>query len=120
MTTSDPSRRAGLREWAGLAVLALPCLLVSMDANVLGLALPALTADLQPTSAQLLWIVDSYVFFVAGMLITMGVLGDRIGRRRLLLIGGLHSVSPRCWPPSRPALRCSSRRERCWGLRGRP
>jgi DHA2 family multidrug resistance protein-like MFS transporter len=88
MTTSDPSRRAGLREWAGLAVLALPCLLVSMDANVLGLALPALTADLQPTSAQLLWIVDSYVFFVAGMLITMGVLGDRIGRRRLLLIGG--------------------------------
>jgi MFS transporter, DHA2 family, multidrug resistance protein len=87
MQATDVSQRAGSREWAGLAVLALPCLLVSMDAHVLNLALPQLTADLRPTSAQLLWIVDSYVFLVAGSLITMGVLGDRVGRRRLLLIG---------------------------------
>jgi MFS transporter, DHA2 family, multidrug resistance protein len=89
MQASDTiPRRAGARQWAGLAVLALPCLLVSMDSNVLGLALPQLTADLRPTSAQLLWIVDSYVFLVAGSLVTMGVLGDLVGRRRLLLIGG--------------------------------
>ena len=80
-------RRAGAREWAGLAVLAVPCLLVSMDAHVLNLAIPALSADLRPTNAQLLWIVDSYAFLVAGCLMTMGALGDRVGRRRLLLIG---------------------------------
>jgi DHA2 family multidrug resistance protein-like MFS transporter len=79
--------KAGRREWIGLAVIALPCLLYSMDLTVLHLAVPALTADLRPSSAQLLWIIDIYGFFVAGSLITMGTLGDRIGRRRLLLIG---------------------------------
>jgi MFS transporter, DHA2 family, multidrug resistance protein len=58
-----------------------------MDLEVLNLAVPALTADLQPSSAQLLWIIDIYGFMVAGSLITMGTLGDRIGRRRLLLVG---------------------------------
>ncbi|MGH2847532.1 MAG: MFS transporter, partial [Thermoleophilaceae bacterium] len=79
--------RAGRREWLGLAVIALPCLLYAMDLTVLNLALPALSADLQPSSSQLLWIVDIYGFLVAGFLMTMGTLGDRIGRRRLLLIG---------------------------------
>jgi MFS transporter, DHA2 family, multidrug resistance protein len=78
---------AGRREWIGLAVLALPCMLYAMDLTVLNLAVPTLSADLRPTSAQLLWIVDIYGFMVAGMLITMGTLGDRIGRRRVLLWG---------------------------------
>src|SRR6185295_1965947 len=81
------SKRAGRREWIGLAVIALPCVLYSMDLTVLNLAVPRLSADLEPTSAQLLWIVDIYGFLVAGSLITMGTLGDRIGRRRLLMIG---------------------------------
>src|SRR3954462_5992928 len=96
MSAADQAPKAGRREWIGLAVIALPCLLYAMDLTVLNLALPRLSADLQPTGAQLLWIVDIYGFFVAGMLITMGNLGDRIGRRRLLLIGaaafGLASV----------------------------
>ena len=79
--------KAGRREWIGLAVLALPCLLYSMDLTVLHLAIPTLSAELEPTSAELLWIIDIYGFFVAGSLVTMGTLGDRIGRRRLLLIG---------------------------------
>jgi DHA2 family multidrug resistance protein-like MFS transporter len=79
--------KATARDWAGLAVLALPCLLVSLDAEVLNLAAPKLAADLRPSSVQLLWIMDSYVFVVAGALIGAGVLGDRIGRRRLLLAG---------------------------------
>jgi DHA2 family multidrug resistance protein-like MFS transporter len=79
--------RAGQREWIGLGVIALPCLLYSMDLTVLNLALPALSAELHPSSAQLLWIVDIYGFLVAGALMPMGTLGDRIGRRRLLLIG---------------------------------
>jgi MFS transporter, DHA2 family, multidrug resistance protein len=79
--------KAGRREWIGLGVIALPCLLYSMDLTVLNLAVPHLTADLKPGSSQLLWIVDIYGFLVAGSLITMGTLGDRIGRRRLLLIG---------------------------------
>ena len=83
----DIPPRAGRREWIGLAVLALACLLYVMDLTVLHLAVPALSADLEPTSAQLLWIIDIYGFMVAGSLITMGTLGDRIGRRRLLLVG---------------------------------
>lgn len=79
--------RAGRRAWIGLAVLALPTLLLSLDMSVLYLALPHLSADLRPTSSQLLWITDVYGFMIAGFLITMGTLGDRIGRRRLLLIG---------------------------------
>src|SRR5687768_5284674 len=79
--------RATRRDWIGLTVLALPCVLYSMDLTVLNLAVPHLSADLQPTGSQLLWIVDIYGFLVAGSLITMGTLGDRIGRRRLLLIG---------------------------------
>ncbi len=92
-----PARnKATRREWIGLAVLALPCVLYSMDLTVLYLAVPYLSADIQPTSSQLLWIIDIYGFFVAASLITMGTLGDRIGRRRLLMIGagafGLASV----------------------------
>jgi MFS transporter, DHA2 family, multidrug resistance protein len=68
-------------------MLALPALLVSMDLTVLHLAVPSLSADLRPSSSQLLWIVDIYGFMIAGFLITMGSLGDRIGRRRLLLVG---------------------------------
>jgi len=79
--------RAGRREWIGLAVIALPCLLYSVDLTVLNLAVPHLSADLRPSSAQLLWITDIYGFLLAGSLITMGTLGDRIGRRRLLLTG---------------------------------
>jgi DHA2 family multidrug resistance protein-like MFS transporter len=79
--------RATRREWIGLAVIALPCLVYAMDLTVLNLAVPALSAELKPTSSQLLWIIDIYGFLVAGFLITMGTLGDRIGRRKLLLIG---------------------------------
>jgi DHA2 family multidrug resistance protein-like MFS transporter len=87
MDRDRTANRATRREWIGLAVIALPCLVYAMDLTVLNLALPAISAELKPSSAQLLWIVDVYGFFVAGFLITMGTLGDRIGRRRLLLIG---------------------------------
>jgi MFS transporter, DHA2 family, multidrug resistance protein len=86
-SNAAPPPRATRREWIGLAVIALPCLLYAMDLTVLTLAVPSLSADLHPTSTELLWIVDIYGFLVAGFLITMGTLGDRIGRRRLLLIG---------------------------------
>jgi DHA2 family multidrug resistance protein-like MFS transporter len=79
--------RAGRREWIGLAVLALPTLLLSMDVSVLYLALPRLSADLHADAIQQLWILDIYSFMLSGFLVTMGSLGDRIGRRRLLLIG---------------------------------
>lgn len=88
MTTSSAPPLATSKEWIGLAVLALPALLISMDMTVLYLALPHLTADLNPTATQQLWILDIYGFLIAGFLITMGTLGDRIGRRKLLLIGG--------------------------------
>jgi MFS transporter, DHA2 family, multidrug resistance protein len=87
MKMAAPPAKAGRREWIGLAVIALPCLLYSMDLTVLNLAVPSLSADLKPSSTQLLWIIDIYGFLVAGSLITMGTLGDRIGRRRMLLIG---------------------------------
>lgn len=78
---------AGRREWIGLAVLCLPALLTTMDLTLLFMAVPNLVADLNPTSTQLLWSTDIYGFLIAGFLITMGSLGERIGRRRLLLLG---------------------------------
>jgi MFS transporter, DHA2 family, multidrug resistance protein len=90
MTTSATAvapPKADRRAWIGLAVLALACLLYVMDLTVLHLAVPAISADLQPSSTQLLWIIDIYGFLVAGSLIAMGTLGDRIGRRKLLMIG---------------------------------
>ena len=85
----DGPGRAGRKEWTGLAVLALPLLLVSMDVSVLYFAVPFISADLAPTATQQLWIFDIYGFVLAGLLLTMGSLGDRIGRRKLLLIGAL-------------------------------
>jgi MFS transporter, DHA2 family, multidrug resistance protein len=87
MSTTTTTPKASRREWAGLAIIALPCLVYAMDLTVLNLALPTLSAALKPSSSQLLWIVDIYGFLVAGLLITMGTLGERVGRRKLLLIG---------------------------------
>ncbi|MEO7734150.1 MAG: MFS transporter [Kofleriaceae bacterium] len=89
--------KAGRREWLGLAVIALPCILYAMDLTVLELAVPRIAADLHPSNPELLWILDVYGFVLAGALVTMGTLGDRIGRRKLLLAGatafGLISVA---------------------------
>jgi MFS transporter, DHA2 family, multidrug resistance protein len=85
--THPSVRRAGRREWLGLGALTLACLLYVMDLTVLHLAIPAISRDLRPTSVELLWIMDIYGFMVAGFLITMGTLGDRVGRRRVLLVG---------------------------------
>ncbi|HEX5405934.1 MAG TPA: MFS transporter [Pseudonocardiaceae bacterium] len=81
------SMRAGRREWIGLAVLALPTMLAAMDFGVLYLALPRLGSALHASSTQLLWVQDIYGFMIAGFLVTSGNLGDRIGRRKLLLWG---------------------------------
>ncbi|MER6976165.1 MFS transporter, partial [Streptomyces carpinensis] len=86
-TTTTAAGRAGRREWTALGVLMLPLLLVSMDVSVLYFAIPAISADLEPSGTQQLWIFDIYAFVLAGLLMTMGSLGDRIGRRKLLLIG---------------------------------
>lgn len=94
---SAPAAKADRRAWIGLAVLAVPAFIYAMDLTVLHLAVPQITQGLKPTAAQLLWIVDIYGFMVAGALVTMGTLGDRIGRRRILIIGaiafGLTSVA---------------------------
>ncbi|GAA1972314.1 MFS transporter [Kitasatospora viridis] len=80
---------AARRPWLALGVLMLPLLLVSMDVSVLYFAVPFISQDLHPSSTQQLWIFDMYGFVLAGLLLTMGALGDRIGRRRLLLLGAL-------------------------------
>lgn len=82
-------RRVGWRGWAALVVLMLPVLLVSVDNTVLSFALPSIALDLEPTSTQQLWIIDAYPLVLAGLLVTMGTLGDRFGRRRMLLIGAV-------------------------------
>lgn len=82
-------RRAGRREWAALAVLVLTVTLISIDGTVLYLAVPALAADLDPTATQILWIGDIYSFVIAGLLVTMGNVADRYGRKRTLLLGSV-------------------------------
>ncbi|PRX96199.1 MFS transporter [Allonocardiopsis opalescens] len=86
-TSSPAPPRAGRREWCALGVLMLPVLLIAVDSTVLGFAVPMISSALRPTGTQLLWMVDIYMFVLAGLLVTMGTLGDRIGRRRLLLVG---------------------------------
>ncbi|WP_199035125.1 MFS transporter [Glycomyces salinus] len=89
MTTTPPVRQRTSRNWIGLPFLLLPALLVSMDISILFVASPAITADLAPSAAQWLWMMDVYGFVMAGLLITMGGLGDRFGRKRLLLTGSI-------------------------------
>src|ERR1700712_1673251 len=81
--------RAGVREWIALAVLLLPVLLVAVDATVLSFALPSISEALNPSGTQLLWMIDIYPLVLAGLLVSMGSLADRVGRRRLLLIGSI-------------------------------
>ncbi|WP_353111584.1 MFS transporter [Microbacterium sp.] len=87
--------RAGARGWWALVVLMLPVLLVSVDNTVLSFALPEISLALRPSGAEQLWIIDVYPLVLAGLLVTMGTLGDRFGRRRMLLIGatGFAAVS---------------------------
>jgi DHA2 family multidrug resistance protein-like MFS transporter len=95
------------RRWAALVVLMLPVLLISVDNTVLSFALPAISEALRPSGTSLLWIVDVYPLLLAGLLVPMGSLGDRIGRRRLLMIGsaGFAVVSAlAAFVPSAPAL----------------
>ncbi|GAA3618382.1 MFS transporter [Nonomuraea rosea] len=91
MTTADigSGPRTGVKQWLALGVLVLPALLLFMMLTVLFLAIPQLTADLRPSSTQTLWIIDIYGFLMAGLLVTMGTLGDRIGHRRLLTGGAV-------------------------------
>ncbi|MFE6357166.1 MFS transporter [Streptomyces rochei] len=83
--TTEAVKRPG--RWLALSVLVLAVLLVAVDATVLGLATPYISEDLAPSGTQLLWIGDVYSFVIAGLLVSMGSLGDRIGRKRILLIG---------------------------------
>lgn len=87
LSTPAVAPRAGAREWVVLAVLMLPVLLVSIDNTVLSFALPSISKALEPSGTGMLWIIDAYPLVLAGLLVSMGSLGDRIGRRKLLLIG---------------------------------
>ncbi|MFB4348509.1 MFS transporter [Microbacterium sp. CR_7] len=86
-TTETEAPRVGARGWAALVVLMLPVLLVSVDNTVLSFALPEISIALAPSGTEQLWIIDVYPLVLAGLLVTMGTLGDRFGRRRMLLIG---------------------------------
>ena len=90
---STQQARAGVRQWAALGVLMLPVLLVSVDNTVLNFALPAISEALEPSGVALLWIIDIYPLVLAGLLVAMGSLADRIGRRKLLLIGSVGFVA---------------------------
>lgn len=87
MENSHTPGLAGRKEWIALGILMLPLLLVSMDISILYFAIPYVSQDLEPSATQQLWILDMYGFVLAGLLITMGALGDRIGRRKLVLAG---------------------------------
>ncbi|WP_262705121.1 MULTISPECIES: MFS transporter [Streptomyces] len=77
----------GANRWVVLLVLCVSLLLVAVDATVLHVAVPAVTEDLRPGGIELLWIVDVYPLVCASLLILFGTLGDRVGRRRVLLLG---------------------------------
>ncbi|MFJ8309205.1 MULTISPECIES: MFS transporter [unclassified Streptomyces] len=89
-TTAGARTRAaagGANRWVVLLVLCVSLLFVALDATVLHVAIPSVTEDLRPGSVELLWIVDAYPLVCAALLILFGTLGDRVGRRRVLLLG---------------------------------
>ena len=88
-TTAAAGPRAPWRDWAALALLMFPVLLVAVDNTALTFALPAIARSLAVSGVELLWIVDAYPLVLAGLLVAMGSLGDRIGRRRLLFVGSV-------------------------------
>jgi DHA2 family multidrug resistance protein-like MFS transporter len=75
------------RRWLALGALMFPVLLIAVDNTVLSFAVPSLSLALKPSGTELLWIIDVYALVLAGLLVPMGSIGDRIGRRKLLLIG---------------------------------
>lgn len=89
MSTALTTTKPRPRDWWALAVLVLPVLLISVESTALNFALPAISRELDPSGTQLLWMVDVYALVLAGLLVSMGTLGDRIGRRKLLLIGAV-------------------------------
>jgi MFS transporter, DHA2 family, multidrug resistance protein len=89
IVTPAVTNRTPQRHWWALAVLMLPVLLISIDNTVLAFALPRIAEEFRPSAATQLWIVDIYSLVLATLLVTMGSLGDRFGRRRLLIIGAV-------------------------------
>lgn len=85
----EAPRAEASKRWSGLGVLMLPVLLVTVDNTVLGFALPKIAEALRPTASQQLWMIDAYSLVLAGLLVSMGSLGDRVGHRKLLLVGSL-------------------------------
>ncbi|RKO25937.1 MFS transporter [Pseudarthrobacter phenanthrenivorans] len=83
------TEKSACRDWLALALLMFPVLLVAVDNTALTFALPAIAHALDASGVELLWIVDAYPLVLAGLLVAMGTLGDRIGRRRLLIIGSV-------------------------------
>ena len=88
-TADAAGRAAHRRAWLAFVVLLIPVLLVAVSTTALSFAMPAISEALRPTGVELLWIIDVYPLVLAGLLIPMGALGDRYGRRRILLIGAI-------------------------------
>jgi EmrB/QacA subfamily drug resistance transporter len=82
-----PDQTIHRRRWWILAVLIISLFTVSLDNTILNVALPTLARELHADTSQLQWMVDAYVLLFAGLLLTAGALGDRFGRRRVMLIG---------------------------------
>jgi hypothetical protein len=115
---ADAAPSAGRREWIGLGVLTLPTLLIGLATTVLYLAVPRLSVDLHPNGSQLLRTVVIYGFMIAGVLITMGMLGDRTGRRRLLLASGAAFGLASALAAFSPTPRCCAPPAHSWAWRG--
>ncbi|BAJ32873.1 MULTISPECIES: MFS transporter [Kitasatospora] len=85
-TAPAPALSRG-RRWAALAVLSASLLVITMDMTILNIALPSMAAELHPTSAQQLWLVDVYSLVLAGLLVSVAAIADRWGRKRMLMLG---------------------------------
>ena len=109
-----------MHRWAALMVLLFAQFVLSIDLTVLNVALPSMTAELQPTSDEQLWIVDAYSLVLAGLLVSASSLSDRIGRKKMLLggalvfcigcaliVGGEYSLAGRCYPCLFGVRRCN-------------
>jgi MFS family permease len=85
--TGNMNDKGQTNRWLGLLFICISLLIISLDNTILNVALPAISTDLGASQSELQWIVDAYILVFASLLLTMGSIGDRIGRKRILQFG---------------------------------
>jgi hypothetical protein len=108
------------RKWWTLLLVCVGTFMLLLDVTIVNVALPDIERDLDATLTDLQWVIDAYVLALASLTLIAGSLADRLGRRRVFVVGLGPSPSPHCSPASPPTRSSSSSPAGCKASAGRP